>query len=554
MVFSMKKSVFAVSYIIPLIILVLSLQTNINVDVYSGDTCFNGTKAYSLLKHLVRNYKYRIVGTLNDSLAARWVEDYFKSLDLETYVINFSTVNFKRENVVGINVYAVKHGLTDEYIVLVAHRDIVPRTIEGANDNGAGVAILLELARALKDRDTRYSIIFLVSDSEETGLHGAENFVRSFPEIDKVRYAVSIDMCGWRNSTGIGLYAFISWSYRASDANILLVMFQLEKLGYNVKIEVFTPNGFLEQVVYRLGLATAGTDSMPFIDAGIPAVGIGDYPLYPYWHTPEDSIDKVSPERLQYVGEFLERFVLTVDRANIGSYGVNYLFLDSGFIGEPIIYLLALSLCIPLLVSLIYDIKAGARISMYPIVLFLMFLLTFMLTYMAPEAVVLALWFTRGIRLFEYLHYIVAASTILYIILLRIIIAPRIKVDYEIASALRLVSKLVLFIEAVVVSIFNPVGSLFMVTPTVFATPLFSRIKKYNRLYNTLLLLLSLIQVMIMIGSMTVFLGIERIGLGLAWILYCGLESMGIVNFILLLSLAATSLTSLYYVSITRKY
>jgi len=201
----MKKSVFAVSYIIPLIILVLSLQTSINVDVYGGDTCFNGTKAYSLLKHLVRNYKYRIVGTLNDSLAARWVEDYFKSLDLETYVIDFSTVNFKRESVVGINVYAVKHGLTDEYIVLVAHRDIVPRTIEGANDNGAGVAILLELARALKDRDTRYSIIFLVSDSEETGLHGAENFVRSFPEIDKVRYAVSIDMCGWRNSTGIGL-------------------------------------------------------------------------------------------------------------------------------------------------------------------------------------------------------------------------------------------------------------------------------------------------------------------------------------------------------------
>ena len=43
-------------------------------------------------------------------------------------------------------------------------------------------------------------------------------------------------------------------------------------------------------------------DHIPFLNAGIRAVDIIDFD-YPYWHTTEDTADKVSAESLQVVGE-----------------------------------------------------------------------------------------------------------------------------------------------------------------------------------------------------------------------------------------------------------
>ena len=43
-------------------------------------------------------------------------------------------------------------------------------------------------------------------------------------------------------------------------------------------------------------------DHTPFLEAGISAVDIIDFD-YPYWHTTEDTADKVSPESLQVVGD-----------------------------------------------------------------------------------------------------------------------------------------------------------------------------------------------------------------------------------------------------------
>jgi glutaminyl-peptide cyclotransferase len=50
-------------------------------------------------------------------------------------------------------------------------------------------------------------------------------------------------------------------------------------------------------------------DHLPFIQAGIPAVDIIDFD-YPFWHTTEDTIDKVSPESLQVVGDVVLGWLL----------------------------------------------------------------------------------------------------------------------------------------------------------------------------------------------------------------------------------------------------
>jgi hypothetical protein len=66
-------------------------------------------------------------------------------------------------------------------VLLVAHYDSAPTSL-GASDDGAGVAALLEVARAMTSGTRpRYDLVFLLTDSEETGLAGAEAFVAQHP-------------------------------------------------------------------------------------------------------------------------------------------------------------------------------------------------------------------------------------------------------------------------------------------------------------------------------------------------------------------------------------
>ena len=49
-------------------------------------------------------------------------------------------------------------------------------------------------------------------------------------------------------------------------------------------------------------------DHTPFLQLGIPAVDIIDFD-YPYWHTTEDTADKLSAESLQAVGQTLQNWL-----------------------------------------------------------------------------------------------------------------------------------------------------------------------------------------------------------------------------------------------------
>jgi Zn-dependent M28 family amino/carboxypeptidase len=46
-----------------------------------------------------------------------------------------------------------------------------------------------------------------------------------------------------------------------------------------------------------------GDDHEPFLKAGIESVDLIQLGTYPYWHTPDDTIDKISPQSLKIVGD-----------------------------------------------------------------------------------------------------------------------------------------------------------------------------------------------------------------------------------------------------------
>jgi hypothetical protein len=95
------------------------------------------------------------------------------------------------------NIVAQLKGTNDgKALLIVSHYDSVP-TSPGANDDGAGVAAMLETARALKaSPPLKNDVIFLFTDAEEWGLLGAQAFVDEHPLAKKVGLVINLEARG----------------------------------------------------------------------------------------------------------------------------------------------------------------------------------------------------------------------------------------------------------------------------------------------------------------------------------------------------------------------
>lgn len=169
------------------------------------------------------------------------------------------------------------------------------KPVLGANDGASGVAILMELARVIpKDPNGRIWLVYF--DAEDNGnlpipggewILGSQAFVDSLEgEPDSV---VVVDMIG------------------DADLNIFMERNSTRKLTEEIW-EIAAALGYQDQFISQPKW-TIIDDHLPFVQAGIPAVDIIDFD-YPFWHTVEDTIDKVSPESLQIVGDVVLTWLL----------------------------------------------------------------------------------------------------------------------------------------------------------------------------------------------------------------------------------------------------
>jgi Zn-dependent M28 family amino/carboxypeptidase len=163
--------------------------------------------------------------------------------------------------------------------------------VPGANDGASGVAVLLELARSLPQDTVPVWLVFF--DAEDNGriegwdwILGSREFVKNNPV--QPRAAVIVDMIG---DADLNIY-----KERNSNPDLTEEIWGVAKaLGYESQ---FIPE-------YKHSMLD---DHTPFLEAGIPAVDIIDFD-YPYWHTVQDTTDKVSSESLQAVGDTLHVWI-----------------------------------------------------------------------------------------------------------------------------------------------------------------------------------------------------------------------------------------------------
>jgi Zn-dependent M28 family amino/carboxypeptidase len=161
--------------------------------------------------------------------------------------------------------------------------------VPGANDGASGVAVLLEIARVLHVDSTGHQVWLAFFDAEDRG--GIQDWPYSvgaglmLNQLDaRPEAVVIVDMVGDADQQ----IFFEKFSDRGLSAQIWKVA---ERLGYG------------EQIVPQLRHAV-GDDHLPFIRAGIPAITMIDFD-YRYWHTLEDTPDKLSPDSLERVGRTL---------------------------------------------------------------------------------------------------------------------------------------------------------------------------------------------------------------------------------------------------------
>ena len=163
--------------------------------------------------------------------------------------------------------------------------------VPGANDGASGVAVLLELARILPEDTSPIWMVFF--DAEDNGniegwdwILGSREFVEN--NIIQPSAVVIVDMIG---DADLNIY-----KERNSNAELTDQIWNTAKnLGYEDK---FIPE-------YKHSMLD---DHTPFVQAGMPAIDIIDFD-YPYWHTMQDTTDKVSAESLEIVGNTLWTWV-----------------------------------------------------------------------------------------------------------------------------------------------------------------------------------------------------------------------------------------------------
>jgi glutaminyl-peptide cyclotransferase len=230
------------------------------------------------------------------------LQDYLQS-ELKSYGCNVEADSFGADTPVGRlpmkNILVKILGEKPGVILLGTHYDTkILDNFVGADDGGSSTALMLELARLVCAQHGRYAVWIAFFDGEEAvkvwsdsdGRYGSRQMAARFAasgDIKKIKAFLLADIVGGRNTQ------FLRES-SSTPALIDLVWNTAARLGYSA--------------LFLNNTTSAEDDHDPFLKRGVPAVDvIADFMNNGYWHTPQDSLDKISPETLAIVGHvFLE--------------------------------------------------------------------------------------------------------------------------------------------------------------------------------------------------------------------------------------------------------
>ncbi len=258
---------------------------------------FDGESAYADVQTQV-NFGPRIPGSEGHAKIQEWMRAELEDAGWKVEIQASDALGHPVENIVArrndaapqiiIGAHYDSRMYADQDADAANHTTPVP----AANDGASGVAVLLELARSLPRETVPVWLVFF--DAEDNGriegwdwILGSREFVKKNPV--QPQAVIVLDMIG---DADLNIYRERNSNVELTDA----VWATAKSLGYE--------NKFIDEYKYSMI-----DDHSPFLEAGLPAIDIIDFD-YPYWHTAQDTPDKVSADSLKAVGETLRTWVV----------------------------------------------------------------------------------------------------------------------------------------------------------------------------------------------------------------------------------------------------
>lgn len=237
--------------------------------------------------------------------AADYIENVWRH---QGYAV--SRYDYKTRGESAANLEITHKGESEEIVLVGAHYDSVIGS-PGANDNGSGVATMLELSRYLAREPSKRTVRFVAFVNEEppffkTSTMGSRVYTRMVrARGDRIRAMLCLETIG-----------FYSDAPNSQHYPPLFNLFYPDKANFIGFVSNFHSRALLKETVaaFRAAsdfpiehIATFGwvpgvdwSDHWSFWRAGIPAIMITDTALYryPYYHMAQDTPDKVNYRRL----------------------------------------------------------------------------------------------------------------------------------------------------------------------------------------------------------------------------------------------------------------
>lgn len=253
--------------------------------------------------------------------------------DAQPAIDEISTQTFTGNSQSLQNIIVTKKGSTypNEYVIVCGHFDSVAAG-RGANDNGSGVATILELARILKNVPTQYSIKFINFNAEEDGLLGSKAYVNNVvnatnPKM-KIRLVLNIDMIGGISSRTNNTVSCEADNYNGTTSGTKTTN-DAASLTFTNLLKTYIDN-YSGGITGVLGYAYS-SDYMPFENNSEIITGLYERPTdangvevtNPYYHKSTDTVANMS---IPYVTKIAKGVVGAVQHfaiADTGTLAVN---------------------------------------------------------------------------------------------------------------------------------------------------------------------------------------------------------------------------------------
>lgn len=174
--------------------------------------------------------------------AIAWIRSQFQSFGIDSWIETYES-----DGKTWPNLFARIEGTSNpgQLVMLLAHIDSKSDNLQkgapGADDNGSGVAVLLECARLLKRMPLKKSVQFCIFTNEERGAKGSNAFARRAREKrQSIQAAINLDVLGYNRAI-----TPIFWQTLLKDGSFKNKAKALFRVAQNTMLGVFVGNDVL---------------------------------------------------------------------------------------------------------------------------------------------------------------------------------------------------------------------------------------------------------------------------------------------------------------------